>query len=905
MAQGSVVGVAVAEKGGSIQDGAGGAAGSLLTSLRPEELHEVQEYEKLLRFRDQIISGLHPSIKPPAHSLGKVAQVSKPPPTGPAALISASSASSAKHASANTGVNGKRPEINNLQAHQANLQKPPVNMTNLPGLGALPNKLARPLDVNKPIINPVLLEKSDDLVKAEIRIQRQRLERVLQEQLEQSLSASKISEQLAELDVSDILAKALTLPEDVPAQSTDDVAANASASSDSFDDNTFYSSQHGTPESQQMAHRLPTESDNEEMRDGSPYEPQFDPEPVAQMQPPAMPAQAIPGVSTYQHHQKAHEKPRASAPAANVSVPAPVVVPGLSFGATNASGTFGQRPVNERLLSQTMGRQQPSPLVRSHDLSPLAPQPERVSPLAPLALTRQQHLAGSDASGRRATPAQVAALRKQNSNASSPESSPQGNNNKAEKKKKKKRKADRLAAETSATAASPYIKPEPRSPSPLTAPPYARPSKRQRQSLHQSSAAFPYGETRYEQQPDRADDGYQERFPPRAVRQERVVGYERAGEYRPRHDDEPILITSPRYERVYIDDSRPPVSGPPPHLDSPGAPSGQYLTREVRTVRDVSRVVDGPYDVAGAPYYRDVRAASRMGGQYPERSSSPVMYERSTMPPPRAQPRRIIIDEQGREYYEPVPQSAVVREEIISDPRVAPSERFIERIVPSRAMSRRPEFMEDEVIYQSASPVYGGQRRVVTQPQFAAPGPRAYREAGPPGNSMPPPPSEYTPSRPRLDGGFPSEVPREYIARSASVRPPVEPVRYEAPSTYERIPVDDRSREYFGGIRSASVRPAAEGVRYEMPIAYERRVGGAVEEYIPLRSASVRPLERYEPLAGDYGGGRPQYGAPPVYQDIRRDTMQPPPPPPPSAGGRGGYMREDDDVVFLDRRPMR
>lgn len=937
MAQGSVAGAVV-------QAAAATSGSVLITSqLSPNELHEVQQYEKLLRFRDDVVSGKHPRIKP-ASVLGKVAQGSKP------SVASTSPTAAAPESSRSIGtngvLNGKRPINVNLPSSQM--------PAGLPGLGNLPSSTASSRPFGKqPEINPVLLQKSDDLIKAEIQLQRQKLERSLKDEIEQR--RTKASDQMAELDVADIWAKALTLTQDTLAPVTDEPepAANASASSDSFDDNTFYSSQHGTPDSQ-MAARIPIQSEDDEMRDASPYEPQFDPEPVHA-------AQTIPGVIA-QHKQP---EINTSAPAVPYAISG-TTVPGLSLGNMAPSTTYGHHNptaatgfvhsnsasrseesantgsgqtsnpndlsrVSERLLGRSLA-QQPPPLIRGHDLSPIAPQPERVSPLAPLAsLARQPHLAESDSNGQRATPAQVAALRKETSNASSPDSSPQANKpGEKRKNKKKKRKAERLAALETNSTATPYIKPEPRSPSPLTAgttAPYARPNKRQRQNQPQPSEGS-YGEHRYEQLV-RVEEGFQERYEPRGGRQERVVGYEKADEYRTRLDDEPNVITSPRYERVYYDDPRaPPLSARSIHPDSPSTPAGQYVPREVRAVRPVSRVVDASFE--DAPFYRDVRTASRMSvrpSAYRERSQSPmIMYERqraAMAPPSRVPARRIIIDADGREYLEPI-----VREEIIPASRVPASERLYERLPAPRAVSRRSETLDDDgVVYQPTSPAYVVPRRVVTQPEFAVPESR-YREAGV-SSVMPPPASEYNPTRP--------EAPREYITRPTSVRPPMESVRYE--SAYERIPIEERPPDVYGG-RSVSVRPSADNIRYEVPVAYERRVigPGGVEEFVPLRSASVRPIEgvRYDyapPSSSRVGSMRPEY--------IRRgDGMQPPPPPAPqgtrsysvipsgaSSGGdqrreysmqpaggeRFSYGRmplqgqfgEDEDVVFLERPPQR
>lgn len=956
-----------------------GAAGNiaLMASLTPEQVREIREYDKLLRLRDQVVGGSHPRIKP-AHQLGRAAQSSNPPSAPPASATSAAPAPGTQSAAAKSAGSGDRPVIDNFHSHQANQQRAQVNVSSsLPGLGPPPGAPNGPRQFGsgKPEINPVLLEKSDDLIKAEIQLQRQRLERGLKEQLEQRRAAHKASEQLAELDVADIMAKALSLVHATPAaRSTDDTAANVSASSDSFDDNnTFYSSRHDTPESN-MVSRLPNESEDEEMREGSPYEPELDMEsisapaaPPAPSAPPAasaapanhaqtaaFPPQAIPGVAPPRQQPAA---PASEAPTSSVTVPGlsigvagstraynppqpPEAAGALQKGSGSRSGDSseagngqssnaqGLARVSEQLRSQALARA-PSPRIYSHDLSPLAPQPTHALPPA---ITRQPDAAAVESAvNPQAAPAAITALRKQPSHGSSPESSPQGSKAAEKKKnKKKKRKADRIATETA--AASPYIKPEPRSPSPLTSQ-YARPHKRQRQSQQQHAEAHEE-EPRYEQ-PLPAEEGYQERYQTRVVRQERVVGYERADDYRP-HGDEPVLVTSPRYERVYYDDYR----APPPSGYAPGPESAHYVSREVRTIRHAPRVVEGPYEDGGATYYRDVRAASRMSMRppaYPDRSQSPVLYERpsAAMPPPKAPPRRVVVDAFGREYLEPARPATVMREEVAPEPR-APYDRAL----PPRAVSRRPEpFEEDAVLYRPASPAYTVPRRVITQPEYG------YREGGAPGHPVaPPPPSDYVPAR--------AEPPREYIPRAPSVRPPpppMEPTRYGSVPRYERLPAaaEERPPPHQDYFRAASVRPV-DGVttRYEVPVAYERRLGPdeqpvPVREYPPpppppppMRPASVRPAEtvRYG-MPGDYGarnlapGERMEYAAAPpaAYPDARREPMQPPPPPPPRAYSvmpgevpvvRREYGapsqaaeryyarpagREDEEVVFLDR----
>ncbi|KAL2177235.1 uncharacterized protein P884DRAFT_260133 [Thermothelomyces heterothallicus CBS 202.75] len=952
MAGASAVG-AVAGGGGSGPDALENA--SLMASLSPDELREIREYAKLLRFRDEVIAGSHPRIKP-SHLSGKAAQGQKPPsaPVG----TTASQPAAAKRA-----VVSDRSVIDSSQSRQTNKQQAQLAVaSDVPGLGTLSgtSSNAQAAASGKPEINPVLLKKSDDLIKAEIQLQRQRVERSLKEELEQRRGATKASEQLAELDVADILAKAMSMALASPhPQSTDDTAANVSASNDSADDDTFYSSRHDTPESN-MVSRLPNESEDEEMREGSPYEPELDFDPVVpQAQPATTSAPVGPSAAPSQAQQPSN--PPMPVPAAASTVGE--TVPGLSVGtgtsstrvsapqapdATNAGqGNSGGRleesgkaessqlsrsydlsRVNEQSLGQAAIRE--PPLVRGHDLSPLAPQPTHVLP--PAIAKEPQPSAPEPNHGPQAAPAQVAALRKQPSNGSSPESSPHSSKAAEKKKnKKKKRKADRLAADTA--AASPYIKPEPRSPSPLT-PQLSRPSKRQRYS-QQQPVEIRDDEPRYEQ-PMPVEEGYQERYQPRVVRQERVVGYERADGYRALRDEEPILVTSPRYERVYYDDYRAPP--PPPSHGYPAGPEpAQYVSREVRTVRPPARVAEGPYE-DGTTYYRDVRAASRTSVRvpaYPERSQSPTGYERppAAMPPPRPAPRRIYVDAFGREYLEPVRSATVIREE------VADSRGSYERPLPPRAVSRRPEPLDDEaVFYHPTSPTYAAPRRVITQPEYS------YRETAGPSNALALPPADYPPAR--------QEPPREYMARSASVRAPVDPVRYDVPTAYERVPppVDRQApaREFYraGSLRPAAGPSAAEGhsyPRYEAPSSYEVPPPGRDYPPPPVRSASVRPPPPGDPADGRYeppmdytassSGRRLEYAHPAGYsqyqQDGRRETMPPPPPAraysvaPGDAPGQAvrreyhpgaqhpveryygppGRGREDEEVVFVERGP--
>lgn len=225
MAQGAVASMPVATNG---------------ASLTAEELREILEYERIVQFRDAVLAGTHPRVKIPPHLSGKQINssrnVSSPSlPTPPR-----------QNMSATNGTLSARPI--NLEPASSYYSTTPNSQR---GAGGSHVSMS-----SKSEIDPVLLEKSDDLIKAEIQLQRQRLERNLREQIEQQRIAAKAllqtSESLPNFDLSEVLSKALaivhpstTTEAELPAGTS--IRAPSTAS-DSFDENTFYSSQHDTPE---------------------------------------------------------------------------------------------------------------------------------------------------------------------------------------------------------------------------------------------------------------------------------------------------------------------------------------------------------------------------------------------------------------------------------------------------------------------------------------------------------------------------------------------------------------------------------------------------------------------------------------------------------------------------------
>lgn len=197
-------------------------------SLTAEELREILEYDKIVQFRDAIFAGTHPRIKIPAHLVTSTRNIASPSSSTTRTNMPAQT-----HATATLGAHNEEASL---------LNKSPYNQR--PGGGGT-------LTLAKSEINPILLEKSDDLIKAEIQLQRQRLERGLREQIEkQRLEAKALlqtSESLPNFDLSEVLSKALEIVHpSTSAEAEPSVGARSSAS-DSFDENTFYSSQHDSP----------------------------------------------------------------------------------------------------------------------------------------------------------------------------------------------------------------------------------------------------------------------------------------------------------------------------------------------------------------------------------------------------------------------------------------------------------------------------------------------------------------------------------------------------------------------------------------------------------------------------------------------------------------------------------
>ncbi|KAK4946313.1 hypothetical protein LTR10_014511 [Elasticomyces elasticus] len=206
-------------------------AGPLLNDILPHtgtSLNEASEFEKILRIRDEVFSGSHPRLTVPSHAL----------------RLSASQTPAQSHLNVPppfpTSASPNRPATTQSRREEDATQ---VQVKT----NGLASSSIQPASSNVSEFDPIFLTKSDDLVRAEIQLKRQRLEKALKEQFEHKRQDARRkpapSEAKPDFDLPAILAKVLN---PVKSPSSKDEAD----ASDSVDENSFYSSRapDSTPE---------------------------------------------------------------------------------------------------------------------------------------------------------------------------------------------------------------------------------------------------------------------------------------------------------------------------------------------------------------------------------------------------------------------------------------------------------------------------------------------------------------------------------------------------------------------------------------------------------------------------------------------------------------------------------
>ncbi|RMZ89651.1 hypothetical protein DV736_g3116, partial [Chaetothyriales sp. CBS 134916] len=340
----------------------------IVPSLYPN-INEAAEYQKILKLRDEVFAGSHPRLTVPTHALRTFSPC--PPQSNSQSATSLAVAppvfptSTASAQLAVQPLSHAIPSPSMLASSTASLQPPPP---------------ARATSE----INPVLLEKSKDLVQAELRIQRQRLEKALKEQFEQKRREARKrpppSEAKPDFDISVILTK--VVKEAKPATAKEDAEG-----SDSFDENSFYSSRapDSTPE---RAPQSPSPRGDEEDNDtDAPSGPRMQSAvmgaPLNAEQDDGQSPQYVPRAPGNDNGELDDEEEEGeySPPEALEDDGGP---PNVGSSTMQESQDPRGRPLR-RYSEIDDGKRPQSPsmrIVRNHITSPLAPQPSRVSPFA-------------------------------------------------------------------------------------------------------------------------------------------------------------------------------------------------------------------------------------------------------------------------------------------------------------------------------------------------------------------------------------------------------------------------------------------------------------------------------------------------------------------------------------------
>ncbi|KAL8993347.1 MAG: hypothetical protein Q9169_006416 [Polycauliona sp. 2 TL-2023] len=207
-------------------------------SALEHEAWEILQYEKIMEIRDQVFAGTHPRLR----LLNPVAQQNQ---NAPAVLSQPPSTPYDTGSISHSTLPNPKSTTNAAVSHS--LHPYPSTQSRIPSASS-------PAVIGASGIDPIFLTKSDVLLKAETQQKRQRIERALADQVKEKQASSKTKsfdhDDLPDFNVTEVLRKAQELVKPIKFIESSGANGNASAS-DSFDENTFYSSQmnDSTPES--------------------------------------------------------------------------------------------------------------------------------------------------------------------------------------------------------------------------------------------------------------------------------------------------------------------------------------------------------------------------------------------------------------------------------------------------------------------------------------------------------------------------------------------------------------------------------------------------------------------------------------------------------------------------------
>ena len=863
-------------------------------SSSSSSLLHIAQYEKILSLRDELVAGRHPRLK-----LQDTFTLNEAPngfyqsaPTNTPQLPE----KIAPHASA-VSLNHNIPH-NSLTAYPAPTQ------SQLPKTAPTRQRFTAGTSSG---LDPIFLEKSDVVIRAEIKLERERIEKALEEQHHTKKVGirQKVSEQdaLPDFDVTEVFFQAQDVVKPAAARETNLTDGNDS-SADSVDNNSYYSSLNDsttaeTDDRSRMAGTKPCryyfngnckkgdactfshdQAFKQKLQGAAPLTvdvdnhdsdayPRHERAPYGSYKKSSRQVKANLQLDTREPGELIEDPPYSPADI-------PTQAEKLRPYQADSSREHYQNPPrggieeSSRSLRQSSpkgrynnfsgkrgGRHSPShegTVVRNHITSPVAPQPARVSPLAVSKVPQVERIRHGDNGESHSRNSRRPASGRQTPVSAQPINS-----------KKRRREIGsgdltrNVAPRRQAESPAPYIKSEPMSPQPFNSnPPRAQAESR----VHLDLEAPPYRQgERIVYQPVRVDRSYVEGSDLRRV-------------------------SSPSVRRVFSgSDSQYEIRGEPAlrrvvstrHIGRPGSPQQDlYYNSPVQpspTIRAIPQYVQS--EIESPSFYRSSVHPQSATYARSERQPSPDTKELRTVPyspieqeresgmmgPPQ---RRIVMDKYGNRYYEgPIPPER--------RPSVVPESRYANDFAtpiqhPGSRASVRPEtarvLPDGRYVQRIASP---------------EPSPRYIEYHAPP-----PRQHEIITRQPIYDQDD------GYRSRNEVVRLVQYPQGSVVEERYEPAP----------RTRMQSVRPME--IQYEVPPERQRYSTAAPESHrlVDLRRETRPPPPQYireVSVRGDDRYSQPEYiEAKPRYQYVEA----------PRSGGPVSRDMDLDEDRDVDRRPL-
>ncbi|KAI5238193.1 hypothetical protein E4T43_07603 [Aureobasidium subglaciale] len=819
-------------------------------------------YNQWLQLRDSVLADKHPRFKLPAAVRQRLQPLAESPSapnySSASQLPGLSNGSSREQSMLRSAQGAAATRLGNAQAFSQNTTT---------AVGTVAPRSG---------IDPVLLTKSDDLIRAEIQLKRQRIERQLKDAADQRKHTAhfKNQEEMAPLaDLTETFEKALEL---VKPLSGLKVSANAqAAASDSFDENSYYSSQANDWSSQEGSPKKKAEASSASQQATG----LASSVPLSQKYPAAIERhdkQHHPSVQAFDQHEtealydaEREDSEEYSPPDANAfsgadgDADAMDLDDGKSHFHVFDMARLSVDTDSSEFVPQDAHIPSPqAPIVTNRLTRLAAPQPARVSPLA---LTKPPGLDHSQTSHPSATNNQQpasphayqssSAYRQQfesDDSTTSPRNSTQTSPAGAFKKqrgkgKKRKREADIQALKARknrpkhvAPSPEPYIKPEPVSPPPFAAPAILRPVRTRPYQLPSDVEIVSGPRPSY----------YQESAPPSmhyaidGVPSPNDMRVSSPGVYaRPRRDDQDLRRVASLHAA-----HRP--ASPMVRMSSPA----NFRTVSQPFPQGASRYGEGGLRTPQVQYMRSERSVTPPHLRAVREGHATIMA-----PPPPPPVRRIVMDQYGNRYYA---NDVEAHSRTSVAPQLRPEAEMMYERAPSRQSvvyaSQPSHVYEDEHgLRMPPPPPPPPVRRVMEQTEGGPTDYRAYRQR----EYSRAPEAQYY----RDEAAGPVYI-REAPGPRASVYPPeANAGGAYAPRGYSVHPEMEAAR-YMS--RQASMAPQADYVRVA-------ETGGRAPTMAPpaapMRAVSVVPGSEYgRPVemrysygsqgAGSFAGAGQGYG---------------------------------------------